>query len=122
MEVRWQANRRLWFQANYGIFYAGKVVKESQPGRNLNYRAFGQASSFRETACAVRHSAQLRRLRAQILVVRTGAGEWDECGLYFFKGFLSLSMPKLKPKSNFAFAGTGSASAVTRVGVAPLAP
>jgi hypothetical protein len=23
-EVRWQANRHLWFQADYGIFYAGK--------------------------------------------------------------------------------------------------
>jgi hypothetical protein len=36
-EVHWQANRHLWFQADYGIFYAGKFVKESQPGRNLNY-------------------------------------------------------------------------------------
>jgi len=35
-EVRWQANAHLWFQADYGIFYAGKFVKESQPGRNLN--------------------------------------------------------------------------------------
>src|SRR5246500_2511997 len=31
-EVRWQANRHLWFQADYGIFYAGKFVKQSQPG------------------------------------------------------------------------------------------
>jgi len=28
-EVRWQADRHLWFQADYGIVYAGKFVKES---------------------------------------------------------------------------------------------
>jgi hypothetical protein len=28
-----------WFQADYGIFYAGKFLKETQPGRNLNYWA-----------------------------------------------------------------------------------
>jgi hypothetical protein len=38
-EVRWQANRHLWFQADYGIFYAGRFLKETQPGRNLNYWA-----------------------------------------------------------------------------------
>jgi hypothetical protein len=38
-EVRWQANRHLWFQADYGIFYAGRFLKETQPGRNLNYLA-----------------------------------------------------------------------------------
>jgi len=40
--VRWQANRHLWFQADYGIFYAGKFVKESQPGRKLFLRYDGQ--------------------------------------------------------------------------------
>ncbi len=30
-EMRWQANQHLWFQADYGIFYAGKFVRESQP-------------------------------------------------------------------------------------------
>ena len=30
-EVPWQVNRHLWFQADYGMFYAGKFVKESQP-------------------------------------------------------------------------------------------
>src|SRR3984885_5713743 len=45
-EVRWQANRHLWFQADYGIFYAGKFVKESQPGRNLNYWAFWAGYKF----------------------------------------------------------------------------
>src|SRR5579862_2347772 len=38
-EVRWQASRHVWFQADYGIFNAGKFLKETQPGRNLNYWA-----------------------------------------------------------------------------------
>jgi len=45
-EVRWQANRHLWFQADYGIFYAGKFVRESQPGRNLNYWALWAGYKF----------------------------------------------------------------------------
>jgi hypothetical protein len=45
-EVRCQANRHLWFQADYGIFYAGKFVKESQPGRNLNYWALWTGYKF----------------------------------------------------------------------------
>lgn len=46
MEVRWQTNRHLWFQADYGIFYAGKFVKESQSGRNLNYWALWTGYKF----------------------------------------------------------------------------
>jgi len=45
-EVRWQANRYLWFQADYGIFYAGKFVRESQPGHNLNYWALWAGYKF----------------------------------------------------------------------------
>jgi len=45
-EVRWQVNRHLWFQADYGIFYAGKFVKESQPSRNLNYWALWTGYKF----------------------------------------------------------------------------
>lgn len=45
-EWRWQANRHLWFQADYGIFYAGKFVKQSQPGRNLNYWALWAGYKF----------------------------------------------------------------------------
>ena len=45
-EVRWQANRHLWLQADYGIFYAGKFVKESQPSRNLNYWALWTGYKF----------------------------------------------------------------------------
>jgi hypothetical protein len=46
MEVRWQANRHLWFQGDYGIFYAGKFVKESQSARNLNYWALWTGYKF----------------------------------------------------------------------------
>ena len=45
-EVRWQVNRHLWFQADYGIFYAGKFVKASQSGRNLNYWALWTGYKF----------------------------------------------------------------------------
>jgi hypothetical protein len=45
-EVRWQANRHVWFQADYGIFYAGKFLKETQPGRNLNYWALWVGYKF----------------------------------------------------------------------------
>ena len=45
-EVHWQANRHLWFQADYGIFYSGKFVKESQPAGNLNYWALWAGYKF----------------------------------------------------------------------------
>jgi Alginate export len=45
-EVTWQANRHLWFQADYGIFYAGRFVKETLPGRNLNYWALWAGYKF----------------------------------------------------------------------------
>jgi len=45
-EVRWQADRHVWFQADYGIFYAGKFLKETQPGRNLNYWALWAGYKF----------------------------------------------------------------------------
>jgi hypothetical protein len=46
LEVRWQVNHHMWLQADYGIFYAGKFVKESQPGRNLNYWALWTGYKF----------------------------------------------------------------------------
>ena len=46
IEVRWQANRHEWFQADYGIFYAGKFLKETMPGRNLNYLALWAGYEF----------------------------------------------------------------------------
>src|ERR1700735_4055367 len=45
-QIRWQANRHLWFQADYGIFYAGKFLKQTQPGRNLNYWALWAGYKF----------------------------------------------------------------------------
>ena len=45
-ELHWQADRHLWFQADYGIFYAGKFLKETQPGRNLNYWALWAGYKF----------------------------------------------------------------------------
>ena len=45
-EVQWQANRHLWFQADYGIFFAGPFLKETLPGRNLNYWALGAGYKF----------------------------------------------------------------------------
>jgi hypothetical protein len=45
-QVRWQANRHLCFQADYGIFYAGKFLKESSPCRNLNYQALWAVYEF----------------------------------------------------------------------------
>jgi hypothetical protein len=45
-ELRWQADRHLWFQADYGIFYAGEFLKETQPSRNLNYWALWAGYKF----------------------------------------------------------------------------
>ena len=45
-ELQWQVDRHLWLQADYGIFYAGKFLKETQPGRNLNYWALWAGYKF----------------------------------------------------------------------------
>jgi hypothetical protein len=45
-ELRWQVDRHLWFQADYGIFYAGRFLKETQPRRNLNYWALWAGYKF----------------------------------------------------------------------------
>ena len=45
-EIRWQKTRHLWFQADYGIFYAGSFLKQTQPGRNLNYWALWAGYEF----------------------------------------------------------------------------
>ena len=36
-QIHWQKTRHLRFQADYGIFFAGRFLKQTQPGRNLNY-------------------------------------------------------------------------------------
>ena len=45
-EIQWQANRHLWFQADCGLFYAGPFIKETLPGRNLNYWALWVGYKF----------------------------------------------------------------------------
>jgi hypothetical protein len=45
-EIRWQATRHLWFQGDYGIFYAGSFLKQTQPGRDLNYWALWAGYKF----------------------------------------------------------------------------
>lgn len=45
-EIHWQINHHLWAQADYGIFYAGKFLKEASPGRNLNYWALWTGYKF----------------------------------------------------------------------------
>src|SRR5258705_4258031 len=46
IEVRWQANSHPYFQGGYGIFYPGRFLKETQPGRNLNYWALWVGYKF----------------------------------------------------------------------------
>lgn len=38
-EIHWQATRHLWFQVDYGLFHAGRFLKEAGPGKNLDYSA-----------------------------------------------------------------------------------
>jgi hypothetical protein len=46
IETRWQATRHTWFQADYGIFFAGPFLRQTQPGRNLNYWALWAGYKF----------------------------------------------------------------------------
>lgn len=46
VEVRWQINRHAYLQGDYGIFYAGKFIRETMPGQNLNYLAFWAGYKF----------------------------------------------------------------------------
>jgi hypothetical protein len=46
VEMRWHATRHLWFQADYGIFFAGQFLKQTEPGRNLNYWALWAGYKF----------------------------------------------------------------------------
>jgi len=45
-QIRWQKTQHLWFQGDYGIFYAGSFIKQTQPGRNLNYWALWTGYKF----------------------------------------------------------------------------
>jgi hypothetical protein len=46
IEVRWQVDRHAYFQADYGIFYAGEFLKQTMPGQNLNYWAVWAGYKF----------------------------------------------------------------------------
>jgi hypothetical protein len=46
VEVQWQINRHAYLRAYYGIFYAGRFLRETMPGRNLNYIAFWAGYKF----------------------------------------------------------------------------
>jgi hypothetical protein len=46
VEVRWQINRHAYLQSDYGIFYAGRFIKETMPGQNLNYLSFWAGYKF----------------------------------------------------------------------------
>ena len=37
VEARWQVDRHMWLQADYGVFFAGEFLKDASPGRNLKY-------------------------------------------------------------------------------------
>jgi hypothetical protein len=46
MEVRWQIDRHAYLQTDYGIFYAGKFLQQTMPGRNLNWLSFWAGYKF----------------------------------------------------------------------------
>jgi hypothetical protein len=45
-EVRWQIDRHAYLQADYGVFYAGRFLQETTPGRNINYLALWAGYKF----------------------------------------------------------------------------
>jgi hypothetical protein len=46
IEVRWQVDRHAYFQMDYGVFYAGAFLRETMPGRNINYFALWAGYKF----------------------------------------------------------------------------
>jgi hypothetical protein len=46
IDVRWQVDRHAYLQADYGVFYAGAFLKETMPGRNINYFALWAGYKF----------------------------------------------------------------------------
>jgi hypothetical protein len=45
-EVRWQIDRHAYLQADYGVFFAGQFLKDTGPGRNINYWALWAGYKF----------------------------------------------------------------------------
>jgi hypothetical protein len=46
VEVRWQVDRHAYLQVDYGVFYAGAFLRETMPGRNINYFALWAGYKF----------------------------------------------------------------------------
>ncbi len=46
IEAKWQVDRHMSFQADYGIFYPGSFIKQTQPAKNLNYWALWAGYKF----------------------------------------------------------------------------
>lgn len=46
LEARWQIDRHAYLQADYGVFFAGPFLRQSRPGRNLDYAAFWAGYKF----------------------------------------------------------------------------
>jgi hypothetical protein len=61
-ELHWQVDRHLWVQADYGIFCAGRFLKETQPGRNL-LGPVGRLQVLRVGMKDERHKPQKRFIR-----------------------------------------------------------
>ena len=45
-EVRWQIDRHAYLQADYGVFYAGRFLRETTRGRDINYLALWAGYKF----------------------------------------------------------------------------
>jgi hypothetical protein len=46
VEVRWQIDPHAYLQSDYGIFYAGPFLRQTMPGKNLNYLSFWAGYRF----------------------------------------------------------------------------
>ena len=46
VEARWQIDRHAYLQADYGVFFAGDFLKQTSPGRNINYTEFWAGYKF----------------------------------------------------------------------------
>jgi hypothetical protein len=72
IEARWQVDRHIWAQADYGVFYAGDFLKETQPGRNLVGRLRVLAGT-RRIARRISHRKEKRHAGT----VGRGANSWS---------------------------------------------
>ena len=45
-EIRWQIDHHAYLQLDYGVFFAGPFLRQTMPGRNLNYLALWAGYKF----------------------------------------------------------------------------